>query len=142
VHYTGLSHLARVLPVLRDFNRHKEPLPDHPTPYAGVSGALMAVRREDFLALGGFDEGYFLHVEDIDICRRAEEAGWRVLFAPGPHGVHLRSTSGVASGFVARHKAQGMARYFRKFARGPIDRLLAEAAAVFLLTLTPRSRRQ
>ena len=32
--------------------------------------------------LGGFDERYFLHVEDIDICRRARTAGGDVYFVP------------------------------------------------------------
>jgi GT2 family glycosyltransferase len=105
-----------------------------------VSGALMAVRRADFEAIGGFDEGYFLHVEDLDLCRRAEEAGWRVLFQPGPHGVHVRSTSAAEPGVLARHKARGMARYLRKFARGPIERAAAELAAVVLYVNARMSR--
>jgi N-acetylglucosaminyl-diphospho-decaprenol L-rhamnosyltransferase len=132
VSFTGLSRFERVWPALRDFNRHRDPLPERAEPAGAVSGALMAVRRADFSAIGGFDEGYFLHVEDLDLCRRAEEAGWRVLFLPGPHGVHLRSTSAAAPGVVARHKAAGMARYFRKFARGPVERAAAELAGAFL----------
>jgi GT2 family glycosyltransferase len=74
VSFTGLSRFERLAPPLRDFNRHTrhtDPLPAQPTPVGAVSGALMLVRRADFEALGGFDEGYFLHVEDIDLCRRA-----------------------------------------------------------------------
>lgn len=117
----------------RDFNRHRDPLPDAPQRVGAVSGALIAVRKADFEKLGGFDEGYFLHVEDIDLCRRAEEAGWPVLFAPGPHGVHIRSTSAADAGFLSRHKARGMARYLNKFARGPLERALAAAAGGVLM---------
>jgi N-acetylglucosaminyl-diphospho-decaprenol L-rhamnosyltransferase len=141
VAFTGLSHLERLAPSLRDFNRHTDPMPMQPVAVGAVSGALMLTRRADFEALGGFDEGYFLHVEDIDLCRRAEEAGWRVLFAPGPHGVHLRSTSDADAAEIGRHKARGMARYFNKFARGPVERALAAAAGAFLIAVAPRGRR-
>jgi GT2 family glycosyltransferase len=133
--FSGLSRLGRIAPILRDFNRHTDPMPEGAAPVGAVSGAILAMRRTDFEALGGFDEGYFLHVEDLDICRRAEAAGWRVLFQPGPHGVHLRSTSAASPGFVAWHKARGMARYFRKFASGPVETVLAAIAGGFLVLL-------
>jgi hypothetical protein len=127
VSYSGLSRLEGALPGLRDFNRHNDPPPTGPTSVGAVSGALMAMRRADFEVIGGFDEGYFLHFDDIDLCRRAEERGWRVLFAPGPHGVHERSTSGVSRAFVTRHKVLGLARYLSKFSRAPVERALAGA---------------
>src|SRR3546814_14367483 len=40
-----------------------------------VSGALMLLPRALFDRIGGFDEGYRLHVEDLDLCRRARAAG-------------------------------------------------------------------
>jgi GT2 family glycosyltransferase len=127
-----MSRLEGVFPALRDYDRHRDPLPHGASAVGAVSGALMAMRRSDFEAIGGFDEGYFLHVEDIDLCRRAEEAGWSVVFVPGPHGVHLRSTSDADPRAVARHKARGAARYFRKFARGPLERTAAEFAGAIL----------
>jgi N-acetylglucosaminyl-diphospho-decaprenol L-rhamnosyltransferase len=133
VSFSGLSRLERAMPLFRDFNRHGDPLPNGPVTVGAVSGAMLAMQRADFLALGGFDEGYFVHVEDLDICRRAEAASWRVLFVPGPHGTHLRSTSAAPAGEVAWHKARGMARYMRKFAANPIERVIAEVAAWFLL---------
>lgn len=132
VAYSGLSRLERAAPVFRDFNRHGDPMPAAPVRVGAISGALLAMRRADFEEIGGFDAGYFVHVEDLDLCRRAEERGWPVVFAPGPHGRHVRSTSEVAPQVVARHKADGMARYFSKFARGPVDRALAQAAGGFL----------
>lgn len=141
VSFSGLSQLERIAPPFRDFNRHRDPMPKMPLRVGAVSGALMMMRRTDFEALGGFDEGYFIHVEDLDICRRAEDAGWRVLFAPGPHGVHARSTSAAEPGVVARYKAEGMARYFRKFARTPLERSMARAAGNFLIRITPGARR-
>jgi GT2 family glycosyltransferase len=130
VSFTGLSRLG-----LRDFNRHTDPLPPAPVPVGAISGALFVIRREDFARLGGFDEGYFLHVEDLDLCRRAEDLGWRIFFAPGPHGRHLRSTSDADPRQIARHKARSMARYFRKFAKGPLERAMAAVAGWVLVVV-------
>jgi len=132
VAFTGLSVLGPLFPIFRDFNRHHDPLPAAPVRVGAVSGALMMMRRADFEVLGGFDEGYFVHVEDLDICRRAELAGWPVLFAPGPHGMHVRSTSAADPRELSRHKRRGMARYLKKFARAPIERTLANLAAAIL----------
>lgn len=118
-------------------NLHHSPLPAAPIPVGAVSGALMAIRRADFSALGGFDEGYFLHMEDVDLCRRVEDAGGAVMFAPGPHGVHYRSSSDVSPAFIARCKAQSFGRYFRKFARSWPERLLAELVAFALALALP-----
>lgn len=130
VSFAGLSRLG-----FRDYNRHTDPLPETPQRVGAISGALFVMRRADFTSLGGFDEGYFLHVEDLDLCRRAEDAGWPVLFAPGPHGIHLRSTSEASPRAIARHKARGMARYFRKFAKGPVERVLAVVAGWVLVAV-------
>jgi N-acetylglucosaminyl-diphospho-decaprenol L-rhamnosyltransferase len=137
VSFTGLSRLERFSPALRDFNRHRDPLPAAPIRTSAVSGALLCIRRTDLATLGGFDEGYFLHVEDVDLCRRAEEAGWPILFVPGPHGAHAGATSAAPAAEVARHKARGFARYFRKFARSPIEQMLAAGVGAVLLVLLP-----
>lgn len=136
--FTGLSRFERLVPSFRDFNRHGDPLPAQPVRVGAISGALFVVRRADFAALGGFDDGYFLHVEDLDLCRRAENAGWPVLFAPGPHGMHVRSSSAADARALQRYKAEGMARYFRKFANGPVERFFANAAGAFLLAMAPK----
>ena len=136
VSFSGLSMLERFSPLLRDFNRHRDPPPVRATPVGAVSGALMLVRRVDFTAIGGFDEGYFLHVEDIDLCRRAEQSGWRVVFEPGPHGRHFRSSSDISEGAVTRYKALGMARYLSKFARNPLERALSKLAGAVLVALS------
>ncbi|MBX9747192.1 MAG: glycosyltransferase family 2 protein [Hyphomonadaceae bacterium] len=142
VSFTGLSALERVSPVFRDFNRHRDPMPAGPVRVGAVSGALLCMRRADFESLGGFDEHFFVHVEDVDICRRAEDAGWPVLYAPGPHGVHVRSTAAVSKAEVERHKARGFARYFAKHARSPFDRALASLLGGLLLVILPlRARR-
>jgi GT2 family glycosyltransferase len=81
-----------------------------------VSGACMAMPRAVFEAIGGFDEGYFLHVEDLDLCRRTRDAGWQVALAGGLRVRHAQGSSSRSRPlFVSRHKHRGMWRYFRKF---------------------------
>ncbi|MBN8605792.1 MAG: glycosyltransferase family 2 protein [Caulobacterales bacterium] len=136
VAFSGLSRLEHFSPAFRDFNRHADPVPSAPVAVQAVSGALLMLRRADFEVLGGFDEGYFVHVEDLDLCRRAEQRGWPVIFAPGPHGQHERSTSAVESRFIAKHKARGMARYLSKFANGPFERAAAWLAGGFIMLVS------
>lgn len=108
------------------------PEPDGPVQVGAISGAFFMMRRADFQQLGGFDEVYFLHVEDVDLCRRAIEAGGAVIYQPLAGALHYTSTSDVPSATVQAHKAKSLARYFRKFAKGPINRLVVELAVPFI----------
>ena len=45
-----------------------------------LSGACLMIREETFTSIDGFDEGYFMFVEDVDLCFRAKKQGWRSLF--------------------------------------------------------------
>lgn len=112
---------------------HEAPLPAGLTPVAAVSGAFFAMRRDAFLALGGFDEGYFLHVEDLDLCRRVRLSGAPVLFAPDAAATHAGATSAASRWVIAWHKAAGFVRYFWKFAATPLDRTAAAVAAPFIV---------
>ncbi len=93
-----------------------------------VSGALMFLPRDVFEKIGGFDPEYFLHCEDMDLCRRVRDGGYRVLFAGDVRVIHRQgSSSRHRPVFVARHKHRGMWRWFRKFdpaARNPILRAI------------------
>ncbi|MBX3689847.1 glycosyltransferase family 2 protein [Dokdonella sp.] len=90
---------------------------DAPLEYLeAVSGACMLLPRAVFERIGGFDEGYFLHVEDLDLCRRVRDAGWYVAYAAHLTVTHAQGGSSRARPvFVARAKHRGMWRYFRKF---------------------------
>ena len=119
VSMTGLSRLAGVSALFRDMHRENEPRPDAMIETETVSGAAMMTATAHFEALGGFDEGYFLHVEDVDLCRRAREAGGEVVFEPRAEVVHYGATSKAGVFAVERAKARGLARYFWKFSSGP-----------------------
>ncbi|MEZ5986491.1 MAG: glycosyltransferase family 2 protein [Hyphomonas sp.] len=116
-----------------------EPAPAGPVPVGAVSGAFFLMRREDYAALGGFDEAYFLHVEDVDLCRRAIEAGGAVIYQPKAGALHYTSTSDAPRGKVQAHKVASLKRYFRKFAKTPGEKL-ATALMVPLIGLAMRLR--
>ena len=58
-----------------------------------VSGAGFLVRRDAFESVGGFDESYFMYVEDVDLCWRLHRAGWGVLYEPSARVVHEQGHS-------------------------------------------------
>jgi len=108
-----------------------------------VSGALMLLPRAMFAQVGAFDEGYFLHCEDLDLCRRVRDAGRRVACANDVRVVHGKgSSSRRRPFFVARHKHRGMWRWFVKFdpaARNPLLRALVWCGVwAHYALLTPR----
>ena len=105
-----------------------QPAPSGPIHVGAVSGAFFLMGRKAFRKLGGFDEGYFLHVEDVDLCRRVIEAGGSVIYQPLAGALHYGSTSRVPWGVVQDHKARSLARYFRKFAKDPFERALVMLA--------------
>lgn len=79
-----------------------------------VSGAAMLMSRATFQRLGGFDESYFLHCEDLDLCRRARDLGYQVLLAGNVRVHHGKGESSRHRPvFVSRHKHRGMWRWFR-----------------------------
>jgi GT2 family glycosyltransferase len=47
-----------------------------------LSGCAWLVRSQAIEAIGPMDEGYFMYFEDVDYCRRANDAGWCVLAVP------------------------------------------------------------
>ena len=81
-----------------------------------ISGALMFLPRTLMQRIEGFDQGYRLHAEDLDLCRRAREAGAFLAVANDVRVVHVRGVSSRSRPvFVEWHKHRGLARYFRKF---------------------------
>jgi N-acetylglucosaminyl-diphospho-decaprenol L-rhamnosyltransferase len=92
-----------------------EEIPEEVLEVEAVSGALMLMPRAVFNRVGGFDQDYFLHCEDLDLCRRVRDMGYQVLLVGDTHVVHARGTSSVHRPvFVSRNKHRGMWRWFRK----------------------------
>ena len=100
------------------------PAPDSAIEMPVISGAFFLTSKDSMSALNGFDEGYFLHVEDVDLCRRCREVGGVVMYDPHAGALHYGSTSDAPSPVISRYKADSLERYFRKFASGTMERAL------------------
>lgn len=79
-----------------------------------VGGMCMLFRQEAFASIGGFDEGFHLYYEDVDICARLWRAGWKVVLVPQAEVIHdAQRTSRRNLGYMRWH-ALSIARYFFK----------------------------
>ncbi len=90
-------------------------------------GAAMLIRRAAFDAVGGWDERFFLYMEDTDFCRRCNAAGWRVVYLPTTaleHGYRRASSrsASIASSSARRHHVAGLARLFGRDPRMIVGR--------------------
>jgi N-acetylglucosaminyl-diphospho-decaprenol L-rhamnosyltransferase len=70
-----------------------------------LSGSCLMVRRSAFDAVGGFDEGYFMYFEDVDLGYRLAKAGWKRLFLPTTEVVHsgAHSTTTESARMIRAH---------------------------------------
>jgi GT2 family glycosyltransferase len=95
-----------------------------------VIGACMLVRREAYLDVGGFDEGFFMYSEEADWERRMRDRGWKVMFVPSARVTHLGGASGACEKTsVTRHFFTSLDYYTRKH-HGIIGLLAIRAAMI------------
>ena len=90
--------------------------PTEPIEADWMLGAFLLLRRELLEELGGFDEGFRLYGEDIDLCYRAAKAGWERWYVPQALVTH-RYQAVIDRRFLSRHTLwhwRGMARFVRK----------------------------
>jgi len=86
-----------------------------PVECAWVSGAAMFIRKNIFQKLGGFDEKFFMYFEDIDLCRRARQLGYRVLYFPEFAIKHFGGKSWLDKKTQKRYYRKSQRRYFLKY---------------------------
>jgi GT2 family glycosyltransferase len=111
---------------------------DHASPRSvdWVSGAAMLARRAAIDDVGPMDEAFFMFNEDVDWCRRMNQAGWTVDYVPAATVVHhIGSSKGGTSNRVILERHRGMIHYFRKHHRRPA---LVDGIAAFLIMARAR----
>ena len=109
-----------------------------------VVGAAVLARRAVIDRIGGFDQGFFMYSDELDWCRRAKQAGWRIVYFPPALIIHYEGKSSeqsVAARHIRFHTSR--VRYFRKYS-GPLAAgflrlaLLAMFAAEWMLEAIKR----
>ncbi len=90
-----------------------------------VAGAFMMIRGELFHQLGGFDERFFMYVEDVDLCYRAKRTGKKVFYFPQARAWHLwgGSTELCRKRMKVEHH-RSLYRFFEKHYPHPLRNLL------------------
>jgi GT2 family glycosyltransferase len=98
------------------------PAEEAPSRVDWVTGAAMLVRRDTFEDVGGWDEAFFLYLEDTDFCRRLARAGWETWYLPAARlrHRHARQSDRAAGGlFRSRARRVHLRSAARFFARYP-----------------------
>jgi GT2 family glycosyltransferase len=98
-------------------------------------GGLMAVRREEFLSSGGFDDDYFAYLEDVDFGWRQWIFGRRILAEPRAVARHRGGATGETLGIFARgflYERNAFATAFKNFDREHFEALMPAVLAAFL----------
>lgn len=110
--------------VMREWDHQDSRRVDH------VIGAFYLVRRELFESLGGFDERYFVYLEDLDFSLRARQAGWHSYYLARARAFHR---GGGTSEQVRAERLVYLLRSRLQYARRHFSR--AAALAVELATI-------
>jgi len=79
-----------------------------------VNGACVLVKREVFEQLGGFDEAYPLHFEDLDLFARLQAAKFQILYDASVMVKHLKEHSSQDAEKIKNWKRMGLLRYLSK----------------------------
>jgi N-acetylglucosaminyl-diphospho-decaprenol L-rhamnosyltransferase len=114
-----------------------------------VSGAAIWLRRDALDAIGGWDEGFFMYVEDVDLCWRLHGAGWTVAYEPAAEVTHVQGVSTAGHPYrmiVAHHRSTlrfAAKRWhgFRRALLAPLAALLAVRASVAMAARWARTGR-
>jgi N-acetylglucosaminyl-diphospho-decaprenol L-rhamnosyltransferase len=111
-----------------------------------LSGSCLLVRRSAFDAIGGFDEGYFMYFEDVDLGFRLGRSGYRNVYEPAASVTHVgaHSTGSESARMVAAHHESARRFLSKKYVGWylwPIRAGLAVGLALRSRAITRRLRR-
>jgi N-acetylglucosaminyl-diphospho-decaprenol L-rhamnosyltransferase len=128
----GHAFLGLVAPLNRFTRRYRMLDWDHARGRSvdWVSGSCFLAEREAWDAVGGFDEDYFMYVEDVDLCWRAHRGGWDVAFEPEARVIHVQGVSTDLAPYrmiVEHHRS--LLRFHRRSSTGMAAALTPAVAA-------------
>jgi GT2 family glycosyltransferase len=110
--------------------------PDLPSEVDSGSGAFLLLRRQALERVGGrLDERFFLYGEDLDLCRRLREVGYRILYRPHARALHVKGSGRIRPLVTTVHFYRSMWIYYRKWGRGRRNPLVLAPLALLLAGL-------
>ncbi|MEN3044113.1 MAG: glycosyltransferase family 2 protein [Candidatus Hydrothermales bacterium] len=109
------SFILKNNPITREFLYLDLEKETKPREVEAVLGAFVAIKRETFEDVGGFDEEFFLFAEDIDLCLRIRKRGYKVLYAPDIKIIHFHGGSRKYLGLKSEHYLRkSIFKFFKK----------------------------
>lgn len=79
-----------------------------------VSGACIMTKKEMYQDIGGFDEGIFMYMDEVDLLYRAKTRGYNTYFYPHAHFIHLGSASSEKKSYPIIQVYHGLLYFYRK----------------------------
>jgi O-antigen biosynthesis protein len=125
--------------------------PDETAEVDALSGSFMMIRREALDQVGFLDEDFFMYGEDLDLCYRIKNAGWKINYVPDTEIIHFKgeSTRTVPTHksirdfyiamriFVDKHHGMGSRRIMPQWLM--VSGIYASMAAVYSLRLLKKN---
>ena len=103
-----------------------------------VLGAFMLIRRRAYELVGGFSSAYWMYAEEVDLCRRFRDDGWRVRYVPTAHVTHIRAaTTSARDTEMLPQLYRSRARWYRRHSSRP---MASAAIGLMWLVLGVRAR--
>ena len=82
-----------------------------PTDVGMMIAACVAIRRDLFEKIGGLDEGYFMYLEDMELCLQVRRAGFRIVYLPTVEARHVGGASSGDRSHVWPHHSRSLLRF-------------------------------
>jgi len=111
-----------------------------PSEVEAISGAAILIKRDVFVAVGGFSESYFMYGEDLDLCFKVRRAGYRVYHVPETSIVHYgggstKTSAGNFSNVMMRESVHRFLRAHRGVLSASLYRATMAATALLRMAL-------
>lgn len=99
-----------------NFNQTQMAMPTTIVAVPAISGAFMLIKKSALQKVGLWDEAYYLHNEDLDLCKRFGDAGYKILWVPFATVVHEQGSCSRSQPIrIEWYKHKGFWRFYRKF---------------------------
>ena len=98
-----------------------------------VTGAYFLTRRDVLEQVGGWDENFFMYVEEVDLCYRIKKYNFRIWYLPKWNITHLGGASGKGSETSIVSEYEGVKKFYKKFYPSwqfPVLRLILKIGAL------------
>lgn len=110
-----LAFLNSIFPSVIKKGEYRDRDLSHPFEPDFLHGCFLLFRTKVFVKLKGFDQRYFLYMEDVDICRKLDEHGFKKLYLPNVEIVHVLKKRSLKNLKLFTYHTISVFQYFYKW---------------------------